>query len=131
MVGTLAFSHVWLFVYPVSNTIQPSYPLLSLLLLPSTFSSIRISSSESVLHIGWPNIGVSAQHQSFQWIFRTDFLQLKYCLFNLTLTTAFSSRQYKILGGWNLKGEEGNWHGNGKAKFPKRMFAEPCRDNRT
>ena len=31
-----------------------------LLLLPSTFSSIRVFSNESVLHIRWPSIGVSA-----------------------------------------------------------------------
>ena len=31
-----------------------------LLLLPSIFPSIRVFSKESVLHIGWPNIGASA-----------------------------------------------------------------------
>jgi len=31
-----------------------------LLLLPSSFLSIRVFSSESVLRIRWPNIGVSA-----------------------------------------------------------------------
>ena len=40
--------------------------------LPSTFHSIRgIFSNESVLHIRWPH---ELQHQSFQRIFRTDFL---------------------------------------------------------
>ena len=34
--------------------IQPSHPLSSLLLPPSIFPSIRVFSSESVLHIGWP-----------------------------------------------------------------------------
>ena len=38
-----------------------------LLLLPSIFPSIRVFSNESVVHIRWPN-------QSFQQIFRTDFL---------------------------------------------------------
>jgi len=44
-----------------------------LLLLPSVFASIRVFSSESALHIRWP-IVLKLQHQSFQWIFRVDFL---------------------------------------------------------
>ena len=42
-------------VHGVSDAIQPSHPLSSLLLLPSIFPSIRVFSSESVLHIMWPN----------------------------------------------------------------------------
>ena len=38
----------------VGDDIQPSPPLLSLLLLPSIFPSIRVFSSESVLRIRWP-----------------------------------------------------------------------------
>ena len=47
-----------------------------LLLLPSIFPSIRVFSNESVFVSGGQSIGVSAsvQHQSFQWIFRTNFL---------------------------------------------------------
>ena len=41
-------------VYWVNDAIQPSHPLLPLLLLPSIFPSIRVFSSESVLHIRWP-----------------------------------------------------------------------------
>ena len=41
-------------VYRVSDAIQPSYPLSSPLLLHSIFSSIRVFSNESVLHIRWP-----------------------------------------------------------------------------
>ena len=41
-------------VHQVSDAIQPSHPLLSLLLLPSIFPSIRLFSNESVLHIRWP-----------------------------------------------------------------------------
>ena len=41
-------------VHRVSDAIQPSHPLLSLLFLPSVFSSIRVFSNESVLHIRWP-----------------------------------------------------------------------------
>ena len=47
-----------------------------LLLLPSIFPSIRVSSNESVLQIRWPKYWeFQLQHQSFQWIFRTGFLQ--------------------------------------------------------
>ena len=38
----------------VSDAIQPFPPLLSLLLLPSIFPSIRVFSNESVLGIRWP-----------------------------------------------------------------------------
>ena len=43
-------------VHWVSDTIQPSHPshLVPLLLLPSTFPSIRIFSNESALSIRWP-----------------------------------------------------------------------------
>ena len=36
------------------DAIQPSHPCRPLLLLPSIFPSIRVFSSESVLHIRWP-----------------------------------------------------------------------------
>ena len=41
-------------VHSVKDVIQPSHPLSCLLLLPSIFSSIRVFSNESVLHIRWP-----------------------------------------------------------------------------
>ena len=41
-------------VHWVSDGIQSSHPLLPLLLLPSTFPSIRVFSSELALHIRWP-----------------------------------------------------------------------------
>ena len=41
-------------VHPVSDAIQPCHPLLSPLLLPLIFPSIRVFSSESVLYIRWP-----------------------------------------------------------------------------
>ena len=40
-------------IHRVGDAIQPSQPLSSLL-LPSLFSSIRVFSNESVLHIRWP-----------------------------------------------------------------------------
>ena len=39
------------YVHQVDVAIQPSHPLLSLLLLPSTFLRIRVFSNESALHI--------------------------------------------------------------------------------
>jgi len=41
-------------VHRVSDAIQPSHPLSSLLLLPSIFPSIRVFSNESILCIRWP-----------------------------------------------------------------------------
>ena len=41
-------------VHRVSDAIQPSHPLSSLLLLSSIFPSIRVFSKESVLCIRWP-----------------------------------------------------------------------------
>ena len=57
------------------ESVMPSDHLIlcgPLLLPPSTFSSIRVFSNESVLHVRC--IGV--QHQSSQWIFRTDFFSI-------------------------------------------------------
>ena len=58
--------------------VMPSNDLIlcqPLLLLPSIFPSIRVFSNESVLSIRWLKYwGFSFHHQSFQWIFRTDFL---------------------------------------------------------
>ena len=90
-------------VHRVSDAIQPSHPLSSpftnsqsllklmsiesvmpsnhlilyhpLLLPPPIFPSIRVFSNKSVLHIRWPKYWeFQLHHQSFQWIFRTDFL---------------------------------------------------------
>ena len=73
---------------PVSITNSQSLPKLMsiesmtvilchpLLLLPLIFPSNRVFSNELVLRIKWPKYwSFSLQHQSFQWIFRTDFLQ--------------------------------------------------------
>ena len=59
------------------ESVMPSNHLIlccPLLLLPSIFPSIRVFSNESVLLIGWPVLVFQLQHQSFQRIFRTDFL---------------------------------------------------------
>ena len=63
-------------VHWVSDAIQPSHLLYPLLFLPSFFPSIRVFSNELALHIRWPKVlEFQLQHQSFQWIFRTDFLE--------------------------------------------------------
>ena len=41
-------------VHSIGDAIEPSLPLCSLLLPPSIFPSIRVFSSELVLHIRWP-----------------------------------------------------------------------------
>ena len=60
------------------KSVMPSNHLIFcclLFLLPSIFFSIRVFTYESVLHIRWAKVlEFQLQHQSFQWIFRTDFL---------------------------------------------------------
>ena len=46
-------------VHQVGDAIQPSHPLSSPSPLPLIFPSIKVFPNESVLHIRWPNIGVS------------------------------------------------------------------------
>ena len=57
-------------VHRVGDAIQPSHPLLSLLLLPSIFPSISVFSKESVLHIRWPKY----------WSFSFSIRPFKECL---------------------------------------------------
>ena len=69
-------------VQRVGDAIQPSHPLLPLLLLPSIFPSIRVFSNESVLHIRLPkywsfsfNISPSSEYSGLI-SFRMDWLDL-------------------------------------------------------
>ena len=56
----------------LSNHLILCHPLL---LLPSIFPNIRVFFNESVVCIRWPKyLEFQLQHQSCQWIFRTDFL---------------------------------------------------------
>ena len=79
--ASLYFTNSWSFLSLMSiESVMPSNHLIlchPLLLLPSIFPSIRGLSSESVLCIRWRSVEVlelQLQHQSFQWIFRIDFL---------------------------------------------------------
>ena len=69
-------------VHWVGDAIQTSYPLLSLSLLPSIFSSIRVFSNESALCIRWPkfwsfSFNISPSNELPRLIsFRMDWLDL-------------------------------------------------------
>ena len=59
------------------ESVMPSNHLIlcrPLFLLPSIFPSIRVFPNEWALRIRWPKYYIQFQHQSFQWIFRVDFL---------------------------------------------------------
>ena len=69
-------------VHRVSDAIQPSHLYCPLLLLPPVPPSIRVFSSESVLHIRWPkywsfsfNISISNEYSGLI-SFRMDWLDL-------------------------------------------------------
>ena len=69
-------------VHWIGDAIQPSHPLLSPLLLPSIFPSIRLFSNESVLCIRWPkywrfsfSISPSSEYSGLI-SFRIDWLDL-------------------------------------------------------
>ena len=61
-------------VHWVSNAIPPSLLLSPPFPQPSIFPSIRVFSNESTFRIRWPKYWSLIQHQSFQWMFRIDFL---------------------------------------------------------
>ena len=69
-------------VHQVSDAIQPSHPLSSLLLLPSIFPSVSVFSSESILHIRWSkywsfSFGISPSNEYSGLIsFKIDWLDL-------------------------------------------------------
>ena len=61
----------------VHHVVMPSNHLIlccPLLILPSIFSRIRVFSNELALQVA-KVLELQFQHQSLQWIFRTDFLQ--------------------------------------------------------
>ena len=67
-------------VHRVGDAIQPSHPLLALLLPPSIFPKIRVFSNESVLCIRWPKYWSFSISPSSEYLgltsFRIDWLDL-------------------------------------------------------
>ena len=81
----LSITNSWSLLKLVSiELVMPSNHLIfcrSLLLSPTIFLSIRVFSNESVLHIKWPTIGVSALASVLpmniqNWFLRIDWLDL-------------------------------------------------------
>ena len=90
--ASLSITNSWSPPKPVSiESVMPSNHLIlcrPLLLLPSIFSSIRVFSNESALHIRWPkywsfsfNISPSNEHPGLI-SFRMDWLDLLSTIFN-------------------------------------------------
>ena len=77
--ASLSFTTSWSFLKLLSiELVMPSNHLIlyhPLLFLPSFFPSIRAFSNVSSLHQVAKILEFQLQHQSFQWIFRVDFLQ--------------------------------------------------------
>ena len=75
---SLSITNSWSLLKLMSiESVMPSNHLIlcyHLLLLPSIFLRIRVFSNESVLRIRSKVMEFQLQHQSFQSIFRTDFL---------------------------------------------------------
>ena len=61
-------------VHHIGEGIQLSHPRHPFLLLPVIFPNIQVFSNESSLRQVAKVLELQLQHQSFQWIFRTDFL---------------------------------------------------------
>ena len=76
--ASLSFTISWRVLKLMSiESVMPSNHLIlccPLLLLPSVFPSIRVSSNDSSSHYVAKVLKLQLQHQSFQWIFRSDFL---------------------------------------------------------
>ena len=76
--ASLSITNSWSPPKPMSiELVMPSNRLIlccPLLLLPSIFPSIRVFFKVSSLHQVAKVLELHLQHQSFQWIFRTDFL---------------------------------------------------------
>ena len=88
-------------VHCVCDAIQPSHPLLPLLLLPSIFPSIRVFSNESALRIRWPkywsfSFSMSPSSENSGLIsFRMDWLDLLEV--QVTLKESSSPPQFKSI----------------------------------
>ena len=85
-------------VHWISDAIQPSYPLLPSLLLPSVFPSIRIFSSELALHIRWQkywSFSISTSNEYSGLIFfRMDWFDLLEGLSRVFSSTTIQRHQF-------------------------------------
>ena len=72
---SIANSQSLLKLMSIESVMLSNHLICHPLLLPSTFPSIRVFSNKLALHIRWPKgLEFHLQRQSFQWIFRVDFL---------------------------------------------------------
>ena len=77
--ASLSFTISWslLKLMSIESVMPSNHLILCPLLLPSVFPSIRLFSNEWVLFpSGAKVLEFQLQHQSFQWIFRTDLLRM-------------------------------------------------------
>ena len=77
--ASLSITNTWSLpkLMSIKSVMPSNHPILRcpLLVLPSILPKFRVFSNESVLHFRWPKYwSFSLNHQSFQWISRTDFL---------------------------------------------------------
>ena len=84
-------------VHRVSDAIQPSHPLSSLLLLPPIPPSIRVFSNESTLCMRWPkywsfSFSISPSNEHPELIFRMNWLDLLGVQGTLSLLQHHSSK---------------------------------------
>ena len=89
-------------VHQVSDAIQPSHPLSSLLLLPPITHSIRVYSNESTLHVRWPkycsfSFSIIPSKEIPGLIFRMDWLDLLAVLGTLKSLLQHHSSKASIL----------------------------------
>ena len=95
-------------VHWVSDAIQPSHPLLPLLLQSSIFPSIRVFSNESVPRIWWPkywsfSFSISTSNEYSRLIsFRMDWLDLLIVQGTLKTLLQHHSSKASILGHLNF-----------------------------
>ena len=74
---SFTISHSWCKLMSIESVMPSNHLILcrSLLFPPSISPSIRVFSNESALNQVAKELELQLQHQSFQWIFRVDFLQ--------------------------------------------------------